>query len=272
MSYMHVEWVAQSKLESDRILMVRVRKFLNSPLAATDPAEAIDQSFLEVERVVAREEHQGEVKYLIKWNNLPYADCTRTRNLCTNRMVKLMRVMAMFVQPRGRRRRKFATTARLRSSSAIRTTKPRSKSAPLSVFRSIDSHFRLKALTRSLSISTDRFRRFILLVVRMNCRHKAAPQHRPVPSQWIKFDKSPEYKNGNTLRPYQLEGLNWLSFCWHHRQNSILADEMGLGTVALHLGFVSVRLFLIEIVSLVVRAGKTVQTVSVLHVRRLLSD
>lgn len=37
------------------------------------------------------------------------------------------------------------------------------------------------------------------------------------------------FKDGNELRPYQLEGLNWLLFNWHARQNCILADEMGLG-------------------------------------------
>lgn len=31
------------------------------------------------------------------------------------------------------------------------------------------------------------------------------------------------------MRPYQIEGLNWLSFCWNDRRNCILADEMGLG-------------------------------------------
>jgi len=51
--------------------------------------------------------------------------------------------------------------------------------------------------------------------------------------------QSPIYKNENELRPYQLEGLNWLAFCWHEGRGSILADEMGL--------------------------GKTVQTVSFLH-------
>jgi len=34
---------------------------------------------------------------------------------------------------------------------------------------------------------------------------------------------------GGTLRPYQLEGLNWLIQCWSNNINSILADEMGLG-------------------------------------------
>ncbi|KAJ3290493.1 choline dehydrogenase 7 [Borealophlyctis nickersoniae] len=52
---------------------------------------------------------------------------------------------------------------------------------------------------------------------------------RPSPKHWVKLEESPVYKNENTLRPYQLEGLNWLLFCWFHRQNSILADEMGLG-------------------------------------------
>ncbi len=56
---------------------------------------------------------------------------------------------------------------------------------------------------------------------------KAPP--RPAASAWKQLPQSPVYKNDNTLRPYQLEGLNWLSFCWHNRRNSILADEMGLG-------------------------------------------
>lgn len=40
---------------------------------------------------------------------------------------------------------------------------------------------------------------------------------------------SPPFKNGHTLTPYQVEGLNWLLFCWSNRRNSILADEMGIG-------------------------------------------
>ncbi|KAG9328594.1 hypothetical protein JZ751_012861 [Albula glossodonta] len=52
---------------------------------------------------------------------------------------------------------------------------------------------------------------------------------RPPASAWKKLEESREYKNGNTLREYQLEGLNWLLFNWYNRQNCILADEMGLG-------------------------------------------
>ena len=31
------------------------------------------------------------------------------------------------------------------------------------------------------------------------------------------MDTSPVYKNGNVLREYQLEGVNWLTFCWCNR-------------------------------------------------------
>uniref|UniRef100_A0AAR2L2M8 DNA helicase n=1 Tax=Pygocentrus nattereri TaxID=42514 RepID=A0AAR2L2M8_PYGNA len=62
---------------------------------------------------------------------------------------------------------------------------------------------------------------------------KKVPEHkhveRPLPEQWQKLEKSREYRNGNQLREYQLEGMNWLLFNWYNRKNCILADEMGLG-------------------------------------------
>ncbi|KAJ3446430.1 kismet isoform c [Anaeramoeba flamelloides] len=46
---------------------------------------------------------------------------------------------------------------------------------------------------------------------------------------WQQYDQSPIYKNDHTLRDYQVDGLNWLTFNWHQGRNSILADQMGLG-------------------------------------------
>lgn len=60
-------------------------------------------------------------------------------------------------------------------------------------------------------------------------KDKWKPKRRPTPDQWRKLEESPVYKNNNTLRPYQLEGLNWLKFSWYNSHNCILADEMGLG-------------------------------------------
>ncbi|CAH8676514.1 choline dehydrogenase 6 [Schistosoma haematobium] len=52
---------------------------------------------------------------------------------------------------------------------------------------------------------------------------------RPDPSTWKPIDSNTIYKNNNKLRDYQVEGVNWLTFCWYHHRNCILADEMGLG-------------------------------------------
>ncbi|TNM98269.1 hypothetical protein fugu_014515 [Takifugu bimaculatus] len=52
---------------------------------------------------------------------------------------------------------------------------------------------------------------------------------RPLAADWKKLESSRDYRNGNALREYQLEGLNWLTFNWYNSRNCILADEMGLG-------------------------------------------
>lgn len=70
----------------------------------------------------------------------------------------------------------------------------------------------------------EQFKRF--------CTPPATPglsSSRIVRGNFKKLTESPVFKNNNLLREYQLEGLNWLSFCWHQRRSSILADEMGLG-------------------------------------------
>ena len=36
-------------------------------------------------------------------------------------------------------------------------------------------------------------------------------------SDWKALAKTHTYKNGNTLREYQLEGVNWLTFSWYKR-------------------------------------------------------
>ena len=57
-----------------------------------------------------------------------------------------------------------------------------------------------------------------------------ALQGRTAPKGKFKqLTKSPDFQDEYSLRAYQLEGLNWLMFCWFNGRNSILADEMGLG-------------------------------------------
>ncbi|VDN01887.1 unnamed protein product [Thelazia callipaeda] len=52
---------------------------------------------------------------------------------------------------------------------------------------------------------------------------------RPSASDWRKIPEDIIFKDGNQLREYQFEGVNWLLYCYYNKQNCILADEMGLG-------------------------------------------
>ena len=61
---------------------------------------------------------------------------------------------------------------------------------------------------------------------------------RPNKKEWVEYKESPAFKNGNTLRPYQLEGVNWLNFSWYNKNNCLLADEMGLGKTIQSLAWV----------------------------------
>ena len=38
---------------------------------------------------------------------------------------------------------------------------------------------------------------------------------RPNRDDWKKIPESKVYKGGNSLRDYQLEGVNWLTFNWY---------------------------------------------------------
>jgi SNF2 family DNA or RNA helicase len=61
---------------------------------------------------------------------------------------------------------------------------------------------------------------------------------RPDRSEYQNMTESPIYKGENSLRPYQLEGVNWLVYCWTNRQSCIIADEMGLGKTVQSVAFV----------------------------------
>lgn len=57
--------------------------------------------------------------------------------------------------------------------------------------------------------------------------------------QKIMMKEQPEALTGGKLMGYQMEGLNWLYYRWHQRQNAILADEMGLGKTIQIIGFIA---------------------------------
>ena len=59
-------------------------------------------------------------------------------------------------------------------------------------------------------LAIERFERFS----QAPPKDKWRPPARPEPSQWQPKTESPVYRNDNTLRSYQLDGFNWLTYCW----------------------------------------------------------
>ncbi|KAJ6650068.1 Chromodomain-helicase-DNA-binding protein 7, partial [Pseudolycoriella hygida] len=84
------------------------------------------------------------------------------------------------------------------------------------------------------SVKIEQFQQFS----KIPPKDKWKPKRRPTADQWKQLSETPVYKGNNTLRPYQLEGLNWLKFSWYNSHNCILADEMGLGKTIQSLTFV----------------------------------
>lgn len=95
-----------------------------------------------------------------------------------------------------------------------------------------DSTWELEADVDPLKI--EQYYRF----TKLPPKDKWKTKRRPNAEQWKQLPQTPVYKGGNTLRPYQLEGLNWLKFSYYNSHNCILADEMGLGKTIQSLTFV----------------------------------
>lgn len=59
----------------------------------------------------------------------------------------------------------------------------------------------------------------------------------PSPEEFEPVTGTPPSKSGDNIKPYQLEGLNFLIKAWYNKTNAILADEMGLGKTLQSLSF-----------------------------------
>ena len=64
------------------------------------------------------------------------------------------------------------------------------------------------------SLKIEQFERNISLPSPASLQTRRLHPTRPSPSAWKKIDEGIEYKGGNTLRPWQVEGVSWLLFNW----------------------------------------------------------
>ena len=75
-------------------------------------------------------------------------------------------------------------------------------------------------------VDNDKIERFRFIQNRP-VRTKYVPK--PKFETWKPLQAPQKFKNGTSLRPYQIEGVSWLLFNFLQDKNCILADEMGLG-------------------------------------------
>ena len=75
---MHCVWVPLKELEADKLIRVRVRRFLEKPAYETQWSEdePFNPSYLKVDRIIDDGEADGELYYLVKWCSLPYSEST----------------------------------------------------------------------------------------------------------------------------------------------------------------------------------------------------
>lgn len=85
---------------------------------------------------------------------------------------------------------------------------------------------------------TDIDEEYIQAFERRSVPKDRRPVPKPDPTTYKKLEESPGYKNDMEVFKYQLEGLNWLTFCWQNDRNCILADEMGLGKTVQAVAFI----------------------------------
>lgn len=157
--YLKCEWIPQDVIEQGRLGKQRLQRFHNKR-PELDPDPPFDPEYVEIDRVLARKHVDGVDYFLVKWQGLPYNECTWE----SSEIVNDPEVIAAFEK--------------------INT-----------VPEKIDDNNK---------------------------------SYRPPLHQFQKLE-TVEFTNDNQLRNYQVEGVNWLRYCWYSRRNSILADEMGLG-------------------------------------------
>ena len=58
-------------------------------------------------------------------------------------------------------------------------------------------------------------------------------------NSFTEIKTTPETPGNLSLFDYQLEGVNWLRYCWYNSRNCILADEMGLGKTVQAVSFLN---------------------------------
>ncbi|XP_069683396.1 chromodomain-helicase-DNA-binding protein Mi-2 homolog isoform X2 [Periplaneta americana] len=222
-SYWHCEWVSELQMDVFHPLMIRnyMRKYdMDEPPKLEEPIDELDNrmkrikeanaddSALEdkyyrygikpewmiVHRIINhRTMRDGRTLYLVKWRDLSYDQATWEEE--NENILGLKQAIDFYMD--------------LRASCNVDGSGRKGKKGK-------GKRTKTKELQDEDGDKTPRY---------------TPPPEKPLTDLKKKLDKQPEYidQTGMQLHPYQLEGLNWLRYCWGQGIDTILADEMGLG-------------------------------------------
>ncbi len=77
-SYLHLTWLTESEITADRFGKTRISRYYKNPPLIYDEDKPFNPDFVEVDRILdSKIDHEtGEIKYLVKWESLPYTEAT----------------------------------------------------------------------------------------------------------------------------------------------------------------------------------------------------
>ena len=192
-SYLHTEWIPRSELISEPGGSTRVKRFLGKPLSQHhfSPQHVFDPRFTQVDKIIGEyKDDKGGLFYLVKWCAQTYETVTwESKGDILNRTAPPSSPAKPFWDEEEDEGEMVGGESSFKTSGQQKLAEFQDRKIP--------------------PIQTS----FV----------------RPSVNAWTALEESPKYKDGHELRKYQLEGLNWLTFCWLKHQSCIIADEMGLG-------------------------------------------
>lgn len=223
-SYLHLEWVTHDLLLEDRGGAAKINRFMkkfsssnmkpeNEQLqhlsllhhshVGTDE-ELFDPSYIMVDRIIYHhikeptDGKKGFRSFYVKWVNLPLDQCTWEFE---EDLVDLEGSEGEMAVDKLKKYMSNLEPSEAKKKAAISYASQKN-----SIVSAAGSDKEITPSMLSLMVGTSASR-----------------------PPYMEIKETPVYKNDNELRSYQLEGLNWLMFCWTNRQSCIIADEMGLG-------------------------------------------
>ena len=221
-SYWHTEWVTKDLILAERGGNVRYHRFLSKPTNLTLMPPYFDESYLIIDRILDLyiEKEDAELDQKDKEKGTDTGDeGHETSN--TTKSISSMTSIPIPSLVVGRRSF-LIKWKNLSYDAATWEYEDAIRAKDLGRAELLISNFMLALNPTERKIQTSK--------ILVDAKNLGIPIPRPPYSPLADVECETIWRGSRRqLRPYQREGVDWLSFCWCQRQPCIIADEMGLG-------------------------------------------